>query len=838
MINHNRPINRSLWQLALLFFLVPLLRGAGDAQIFDPATLRKVLSAHDPIWTEAPDQWFDGAPLGNGDIGAMVWCAGDRLILTLDKTDLWEKRNFQPDPAKYTWANYRRILAEKRAAKLVNHTAEEIRDFQRPRRKPMGSVSPEEFEPPYVTRLPLGRLELRFTGKLQDFAMRLHLAEGKLEGKITTSEGSLVWSAYVHALHPLVVLEWSTEGSQEVRPDVRLAVDADSYAPKIRDQLRSWSYGIPAREFNDGIQSATEAMPAGGEYDVSTRLVEANPAGAQRTMFLTISHSPDSRSAKTESRSRLASLQPNRGQELSRAHSDWWQKYYPASFLTVPDTRLEALYWMEMYRLGAGTRPDKLPFSLEGAWTADSGIMPRFAGSYYWNMDTQMTYWPIYTANRLDFGEPLYCMIDNMRPALRKFCREFFGVDGEFLRIGTDMHGNSTYMSPTVVVEFEGLPWVAHHYWLHYRYTMDTEFLKQRAVPLMKAALVPYLSELKPGPDGLLHLEFSESPEYSPPGKARWGQDATIDLSLIRALCGWLLEADRILQTGDPDRQQWQSTLEKLAPYPRDRDGGLAIRADQDLISSHRHHSHLMPIYPLKLITLENERALVEKSLAHWKFQGTGEWTGWSYGWGASIAAHTDQAHLARTLLLDYVDHFVSPSGLHMDGVRNESYMTVWKEHQVLTLEAGFGAANALQDMLLQSHGGIIRLFPGSPWSAAAFWSLRAEGAFLVSARRNGGRLEFAQLKSLRGGRCQLLLPDNGAGLIISSDGKLNISSDGKLNPLAGERRLLAFDTVPGETIVLSLPNVSQQIEALKPVESEQHFFGRKKVRPALWDAP
>lgn len=818
---------RRLIGLQLVFVLFSAVGPAGQAAdvTFDPAVLEKVLAGHDPVWTRSPERWFDGAPLGNGELGIVVWNEGNRLILSLDRTDLMEKRNFQPDPAKYTWANYRRILAEKYAGRIPVHTPEEVRDFQRPRRSPMGSLRADQFEPPYVTRLPLGRLEIPFTGTLQDFSMRLRLGTARLEGRIETSEGTMTWSAYVHAAQPLVVFQWKTTGTLQAKPALRFAVDDDSYSPQIRDQLRTWDYAAPVRSSAGGVDSVTEAMPAGGEYDVSMRRAELAAGNSAHNLLLTISHSPDARTAKQTSLAQLARTESLA--DLRRSHEAWWKNYYPASFVTVPDTRLESLYWLEMYRLGAGTRPDKLPLALEGPWTVDGGIMPRFAGSYYWNVNTQETYWPIYTANRLEFGEALYRMVDAMRPNLRKFTQDFFGIDGEFLRIGTDLHGMSTYMSPTVVVEFNGLPWVAHHYWLHYRYSLDTEFLRTRAVPLMKAALAPYLAELKPGRDGFLHLEYSESPEYAPPGRPRWGPDATIDLALIRGLCTWLLESDRILQANDPAREVWQSTLAKLTPYPLDKDGGLAIRADQELTSSHRHHSHLMPIYPLKLINRETQGDLIEKSITHWKFQGTGEWTGWSYGWGASIAAHTGQPQLARTLMLDYVDHFVSSSGWHMDGVRDNSYMTIWKEHNVLTAEAGFGVANALQDTLLQSQDGVIRLFPATPWNAAAFWSLRAEGAFLVSGRLNAGRLEFAEIRSLRGGSCRIQLPDDGAGLVATVNGR-------PATPVR-EGRELQVETAPGDRIVLSLPGASQQIRALEPAASELHFFGTKKPVPAAW---
>jgi alpha-L-fucosidase 2 len=47
-----------------------------------------------------------------------------------------------------------------------------------------------------------------------------------------------------------------------------------------------------------------------------------------------------------------------------------------------------------------------------------------------------------------------------------------------------------------------------------------------------------------------------------------------------------------------------------------------------------------------------------------------------------------------------------------------------------------------VHEMLLQSWGGKLRIFPAVPgqWKDAAFENLRAEGGFIVSARRVAGK--------------------------------------------------------------------------------------------------
>src|SRR5256885_17108003 len=57
------------------------------------------------------------------------------------------------------------------------------------------------------------------------------------------------------------------------------------------------------------------------------------------------------------------------------------------------------------------------------------------------------------------------------------------------------------------------------------------------------------------------------------------------------------------------------------------------------------------------------------------------------------------------------------------------------------TLEGNFAAAAGVQEMLLQSHRGLMRVFPAVPdtWRQVAFWHLRAEGALLASIERHAG---------------------------------------------------------------------------------------------------
>src|SRR5207247_1962385 len=98
---------------------------------------------------------------------------------------------------------------------------------------------------------------------------------------------------------------------------------------------------------------------------------------------------------------------------LAAAHRKWWHAYYPASFLTFPHARLEAYYWIQIYKLGSAMRPDGPILDLNGPWYSATPWP-----AIWWNLNIQLTYSPLFRANRLDLAESLFRNLDQHRPAL------------------------------------------------------------------------------------------------------------------------------------------------------------------------------------------------------------------------------------------------------------------------------------------------------------------------------------------------------------------------------------------------------------------------------------
>ncbi len=165
---------------------------------------------------------------------------------------------------------------------------------------------------------------------------------------------------------------------------------------------------------------------------------------------------------------RALSLGPDR---LRRSHRAFWNAYYPQSFLSVPDTQLESFYWIQMYKLASATRADRPAIDTLGPWyrsTPWPGI--------WWNLNIQLSYWPVYTANRLALGESLLALVDRNRDHLRNNVPAAMRTHSMAVGRVSGPDAVSPVLIPSAEMgprERSNLIWTMHNYWLHYRHNMD-----------------------------------------------------------------------------------------------------------------------------------------------------------------------------------------------------------------------------------------------------------------------------------------------------------------------------------------------------------------------------
>jgi len=110
--------------------------------------------------------------------------------------------------------------------------------------------------------------------------------------------------------------------------------------------------------------------------------------------------------------------------------------------------------------------------------------------------------------------------------------------------------------------------------------------------------------------------------------------------------------------------------------------------------------------------------------------------------------------------------------------------MGIWFENFALPV--------VINECLLQSHDGVLHLFPHWPKDRdAVFANLRAVGAFLVSAARRDGQTSDVIIQSEAGGDCALVNPWPGRSVAATCEG------DRHLLPAADR---LVFTTAAGAT--------------------------------------
>lgn len=300
-------------------------------------------------------------------------------------------------------------------------------------------------------------------------------------------------------------------------------------------------------------------------------------------------------------------------------------------------------------------------------------------------------------------------------------------------------------------------------------------------------------------------------------------EDCTYDLSLLRWGLKTLMEICDTFSMEDPDRALWEQTLDRLTEYHQD-ETGFMIGKDVPLDFGHRHFSHLLPVFPLHLISgdEEKEKELIVHCLRHW-FHREGDLRGFTFSGAASIAATVGRGDEALAYVKSAL-HLFKPNTMYTEAGP--------------VIESPLGVAESIQDILLQSWGSLIRVFPAVPgeWRDVTFHNLRAEGGFLISAVRREGKTSWIRVESLAGEPC-CLKTDLGPEVHGAVSEGREVSVDEK-------EGILRLDLKEGEEIFLFAGEEKPDF-VIEPVKAQRHlrnFFGEHKPWrlygiPFSWEA-
>ncbi|WP_304942723.1 glycosyl hydrolase family 95 catalytic domain-containing protein, partial [Vallitalea guaymasensis] len=199
----------------------------------------------------------------------------------------------------------------------------------------------------------------------------------------------------------------------------------------------------------------------------------------------------------------------------------------------------------------------------------------------------------------------------------------------------------------------------------------------------------------------------------------------------------------------------------------------LMLSPDESLNESHRHHAHAMAIYPLDLLNYHSggrDKQIIDETINNLELLGTGLWVGFSFPWMAEFYSRQCNGEGAAYQLKLFWEVFCSQNGFNLNGDFNKYGITQW-HYRPFTLEANMCAADALQEMLLQTYDGIIRVFPAIPESwrknGASFSSFRGMKGILISSSIKNGEVEFIHLVAQNDGNYLIQNDFNSDKIII-----------------------------------------------------------------------
>lgn len=487
------------------------------------------------------------------------------------------------------------------------------------------------------------------------------------------------------------------------------------------------------------------------------------------------------------------------------SHSRYWRDFWSKSRVDLPDPMLERLWYLGLYALdcscGRGAHLYQQACGLNGLW--DTCPPSQWGSTWYWDINIEQAFWPIYTANHLEIGHCFYDGLESYIPAACKFAKEFYYLEG----ITTD-YPHTFYNCMW--------PWCAQYFWWHYQYSGDREFLRKRAYPLFREILRFYEGRLRW--DEVVE-EYYIFPDVSPE-QGPLTRNSTITVACLKFVLRCAIEANGILQEDPAEADRWNELLSHLPAYPRDEadEFGDVIKDSEWAAVDMRlgHPSLLMPLYPIGEFSKRSDRETQELWLRTWHYaERRLAISTHNFGWLAAAVARLGLAEEALSTLYERgIDLQMRANGMFAEETEQwiqTCLVTVEPVHNPALTEGNSSLVAAINEMLLQSFSNVIEVFPAVPesWKDVAFEGFLAEGGFEVSARRMSGQTVEVVITSRLGGPLTMVNPFPGGKVkILKGEQPVAFEED--------KQGLLRFDTEMGATYPI-IP------------------IGRKKVTPMVF---
>jgi len=754
-----------------------------------------------------------GALLGNGGLGCVVTTRPDSLLLHFGHNAVWDIR--LEEFGREELGTFQDIFNRVRALPKGGIVADDpwLKKYFTEAAKPYGKSYPRPF-PCGSLLLGIDRRDTVLLGHVLDLATGICRVEFQHAGE------RLFLDIFVEQdADRLWLSGHDTSGKMTPLPFVRVRVIPDPKASKALPRFQEWISGdcigfdqtLPANIANE----AGEWTPSprdrfvSGVFHSASGIGDKCPDITTSVWFETGGGDPENdplhrtfrstapfltcmefhhgeRSLKGQDVFGVSDL--SRHQTARQSSMENWATFWSRSSVALDDEMLERTWYRNLYFFHCAVRAGQTCPGLFANWSyLDVGT--AWHGDWHLNYNTQQPFWLPFSANQLEHHLPYVDMVDRVTPVAEWTASAYFGLRGAYFpHSAYPVHMTvPPYLVPIWGWEICETPWTVQSLWWHYLYSQDVEFLRGRAFPRLRAAarfVADYLLRPEasgPQPEGLwndegLHVFPSVVPELYglEPGFKR-NFDITIDLTLIRFLFRAVAEAIPILGLEEEENElaaDIAAIISRLPDYPTasGRNGEVFVNVegeDPEIVQNCPCSTTM--VFPGEDIGPDSPKDRYEMACRTFRNQNNE---------GGNDLVHLSmQAVRLGILDLDafkrQIRYCLLPNGtcgnmvMQSRGRYHDTTPRGWMSEFGIWFE-NFSLPAVINECLMQSVGGVIRLFPNWPLDTnASFRDLRAVGAFLVCAQCENGRVGPVKIFSEAGVDLVILNPWPGPVRIV-----------------------------------------------------------------------